>query len=289
MIQASRLARALRHKLFVPGVVLGLVIANLAGEPVTAGALELDGTFAQGGMVLGQTVPGTELHLGSVRVAVSQSGEFVFGFGRDAPDTVTLDAVYPDQTTERRVLNIRQRAYAIQRVDGLPQRTVTPPPEALERIRRENLLIAAVRARNTDNDWYRQGFDWPTHGPITGVYGSQRILNGEPRRPHFGLDIAPPEGTPVMAPAAGVIRLAAPDLYFTGGTVMIDHGRGISSVLMHLKDVTVQEGDVVQQGDQIGTVGKTGRASGPHLDWRVNWFEVRLDPQFLLENRPDKP
>jgi murein DD-endopeptidase MepM/ murein hydrolase activator NlpD len=162
---------------------------------------------------------------------------------------------------------------------------VSPDQKALERIRRENRQIAQVRAGYTESDAFRAGFILPAEGPISGVYGSQRILNGEPRRPHFGLDIAAPTGTAVIAPAAGTVALAEPDLYFTGGTLMIDHGRGITSVFSHLSALTVSEGDFVAQGEKIGEIGATGRATGPHLDWRVNWFEVRLDPALLLNDR----
>ena len=163
---------------------------------------------------------------------------------------------------------------------------VTPSEEDLKRIRRENAWIAGVRRLDTDEPYYRTGFAWPSIGPVTGVYGSQRILNGEPRRPHYGVDIAPGRGAPVYSPADGVIALAEKDLYFTGGTVMIDHGYGITSVMSHLQSVSVAVGQTVRQGDAIGTVGATGRATGPHLDWRVNWFEVRLDPALLVPAMP---
>ena len=183
---------------------------------------------------------------------------------------------------------MRARRYETQRIDGLPDRMVTPGAEALKRIRRENSRIAAVRRLDTDRPHYRTGFVWPVVGTVTGVYGSRRILNGEPRRPHYGIDIAADAGTPVRSPADGVVALAADDLYFTGGTVMIDHGFGVTTVLSHLDSVDVGAGRTVRQGDVVGAVGATGRVTGPHLDWRVNWFDARLDPALLVPPMPER-
>lgn len=251
----------------------------LAGE-----ALKLEGDFAQGGMVRGTTLPGAEVSLDGRDVFVDRWGRFVFGFGRDAAADARLHVRLPTGETEVRDLSVAPRAYRIERIDGLPPKMVTPPKDVLDRIRRENALIGAVRERNTNAAWFWDGFVRPAEGRYSGVYGSQRVLNGKPRRPHFGLDIAGPTGSPVVAPAAGIVALAETDLYYTGGTVMIDHGQGITSVLMHLHTVEVKDGQRVEAGDRIGSMGATGRATGPHLDWRVNWFEVRLDPGLLLED-----
>lgn len=183
---------------------------------------------------------------------------------------------------------MRARRYETQRIDGLPGRMVTPSTEALKRIHRENSRIAAVRRLDTGRPHYRTGFVWPVVGTVTGVYGSRRILNGEPRRPHYGIDIAADAGTPVRSPADGVVALAADDLYFTGGTVMIDHGFGVTTVLSHLESVDVGVGRTVRQGDVVGAVGATGRVTGPHLDWRVNWFGARLDPALLVPPMPKR-
>jgi murein DD-endopeptidase MepM/ murein hydrolase activator NlpD len=223
------------------------------------------------------------VHLDERPLKLDAEGRFVFGFGRDAATDSLLVIQHKDQQIDY-PLSVRQRDYQVQRIDGLPSKMVSPDQKALERIRRENRQIAQVRAGYTESDAFRAGFILPAEGPISGVYGSQRILNGEPRRPHFGLDIAAPTGTAVIAPAAGTVALAEPDLYFTGGTLMIDHGRGITSVFSHLSALTVSEGDFVAQGEKIGEIGATGRATGPHLDWRVNWFEVRLDPALLLND-----
>ncbi len=219
---------------------------------------------------------------------VSGDGGFVFGFGRDAPRRATLHVRYPDGSREALPLRVRPRRYETQRIDGLPGRMVTPSAEALKRIRRENSRIAAVRRLDTDRPHYRTGFVWPVVGIVTGVYGSRRILNGEPRRPHYGIDVAADAGTPVRSPADGVVALAEDDLYFTGGTVMIDHGFGLTTVLSHLGSVDVGVGRPVRQGDVVGAVGATGRVTGPHLDWRVNWFDARLDPALLVPPMPER-
>ena len=244
--------------------------------------LSLDGDLMQGGMIVGKTEPGALVELDGRAIRLSADGHFVFGFGRDAATNATLTITNgPDRLV--RELTVSQREYKIQRINGLPPKMVSPDPEQLARIRRENAWIAEVRRRDTDALWFAEPFASPAQGPISGVYGSQRILNGEPRRPHFGLDVAAPTGTAVTAPAHGIVALAEPDLYFTGGTVMLDHGHGITSVYSHLSRIDVPVGQSVERGEPIGAVGATGRATGPHLDWRVNWFEVRLDPALLLE------
>lgn len=265
-------------------VLLWVLLMVLPAVASAAETLSLDGDFVQGGLVRGKTVPDAAVTLDGRTVNVDHEGRFVFGFGRDADTEAELVVRFPSGESEVRRLDVASRDYSIERIDGLPPKMVTPPKDVLERIRRENAMIAAVRQRQTDTDWFWGGFVRPAEGRYSGFYGSQRILNGEPRRPHYGLDIAGPKGSPVAAPAPGIVALAERDLYYTGGTVMIDHGQGITSVLMHLDSVEVAEGQQVQAGERIGTIGATGRASGPHLDWRVNWFEVRLDPGLLLED-----
>ncbi|MFQ5784749.1 MAG: M23 family metallopeptidase [Alphaproteobacteria bacterium] len=251
-----------------------------------AGDLRLDGPLTQGGLLRGVTEPGAEVVFDGHRVEVSTEGLFLVGFGRDDTGPFALDVRHPDGTTTHKNLAIKQRQYAIQRIDGLPPKMVTPDPAVLDRIRRENGWIAEVRARDTPEALFAGGFVWPVVGPISGVYGSQRILNGEPRRPHYGVDIAAPEGTPVRAPADGIVALAANDLYYTGGTVMLDHGYGLTSVYSHMSAVTVSVGMRVARGDVIGRVGATGRVTGPHLDWRINLFKTRLDPELVVGPMP---
>ena len=247
----------------------------------------MSGNFTQGGLVYGQAAPGVEVTFEGRKVRVSETGRFILGFGRDAPPNAVLETFWPEGRVEMRHLVIAKREYEIQLIDGLPPKMVTPPEEVLARIRKENARIARARAVDLAEPLFGSGFAWPVIGPISGVFGSQRVLNGEPRRPHYGVDIAAPAGTPVKAPADGVVAIAHSDMYYTGGTVLLDHGHGLTSVYSHLEEVSVREGQRVAQGDVIGAVGATGRATGAHLDWRVNWFDRRLDPALLVPPMPD--
>ncbi len=250
--------------------------------PAWGGELHLEGDFMQGGLVFGSTLPGAKVRLGERQVRVSPAGRFVIGFGRDAESVAELAVTAPDGETTIYDLDIEDRQYRVQRIDGLPPKMVTPPEEVLARIRRENAEIARVRKFDSATPYYEEGFIWPARGRISGVYGSQRILNGQPRRPHYGIDIAAPTGTAVVAPAGGVVTLAEEDLYYTGGTLIIDHGHGLSSAFLHMDSLAVSLGQEVKRGDPIGTVGASGRATGPHLDWRINWFNRRIDPALLV-------
>ena len=252
-------------------------------------AVELNGEAVQGGLMFGKTSPGATIQLDETEVMVSPQGDFVIGFGRD--ETGERQLLVLEATGEKEVLAlpIALREYAIERVDGLPPKTVTPDPEALERIRKEGAMVSSARARRDQRTDYEEGFAWPANGRISGVYGSQRVLNGEPRRPHYGLDIAAPAGSPVYAPAEGIITMAHPDMYFSGGTLILDHGQGLSSSFLHLSKILVETGTTVNKGDLIAEIGSTGRASGPHLDWRMNWLNRRVDPELLLEGSPEIP
>ena len=264
--------------------VLGLLVGVLAAGG--ASRLELEGNFVQGGLVLGRAPPGSKVKFAGAPVRVTDDGRFVIGFGRDEGAQVDLEVRYPDGQSERRPIIVKRRKYDIQRIDGLPPKKVTPPPEVMARIRKETRLVTDARARDSARTDFLAGFRWPAPGRISGVYGSQRILNGEPRRPHFGVDIAAPVGTPVRAPAPGVVTLAEPDLYFSGGTIVVDHGHGLSSSFLHLSAVAVGVGDLVTTDTVIGAIGATGRATGPHLDWRINLKQRRLDPQLLMDGLP---
>ena len=253
---------------------------------LTAQALELQGEAVQGGLMFGRAAPGSQVYLDDTRVMVADNGRFVIGFGRDESGERLLRVVLPDGTQNSRALAIAPRDYNIERVDGLPPRTVTPDPEALQRIRDEAALVSSARARRDERTDWDHGFDWPAHGRISGVYGSQRVLNGEPRRPHFGLDIAAPTGSPVYAPADGIVTMTHPDMYYSGGTIVLDHGQGLSSSFLHLSRILVEAGATVHKGDVIAEIGSTGRASGPHLDWRMNWLDRRVDPQMLFSGEP---
>ncbi len=254
--------------------------------PGYASSIELGGNPTQGGLVIGKVPAGTRITVDGNPVRVSTAGDFILGFGRDAKSSARLEAVFGDGRTETRDVEIKRRTYRVQRIDGLPPRKVTPPAEELERIAREVDLVKRTRKRDDPRTDFLKGFAWPVLGPISGVYGSQRILNGKPRRPHYGVDIAAPAGTPVAAAADGIVTLAHPDMYFSGATLIIDHGHGLSSVYMHLSKITVPEGKRVKRGDVVGAVGASGRASGAHLHWGLNWFQTRLDPQLLVEEMP---
>jgi murein DD-endopeptidase MepM/ murein hydrolase activator NlpD len=259
-----------------------------AADPAQAEGtpLSLDGVAVQGGLLTGTVPPGTFVSLDGRKVRVSPDGRFVIGFGRDAELSHRLHLTYPDGVEELRPIELGAREYEIQRIDGLPEKMVTPPEEVLARIREENARIAAARAIDRPETDFLSGWIWPAKGIVTGVYGSQRILNGEPRRPHFGIDIAAPEGTPVLAPADGVIALAETGMYFTGGTIILDHGHGVSSAFLHLSRLKVEKGQSVSRGQVIAEVGATGRSTGAHLDWRINWFEERIDPALLVGPMP---
>jgi murein DD-endopeptidase MepM/ murein hydrolase activator NlpD len=236
----------------------------------------------QGGLVQGRVAPGSEVFLEGKPIRVSPGGVFVLGFDRDAPPGMRLEVVDPQGQRSRQTLAIAPREYDIQYITGVPQRTVEPPASALERIRAEQRLVEQARAVDSDRQDFLAGFQWPLKGRISGVYGSQRVYNGKPGRPHYGLDVAAPTGTPVRAPAPGRVTLAHGDMFFSGGTLIMDHGYGVSSTFIHLSKLLVKEGDEVEAGDIVAEVGATGRATGPHLDWRINWFGVRLDPQLVV-------
>ncbi|WP_028796349.1 M23 family metallopeptidase [Thalassobaculum salexigens] len=259
-----------------------LVLLSTAARAETT----FNGAFTQGGVVFGRTDPGSRLVLDDIPVKVDEDGVFVFGFHRDAPATSTLTITAPDGSAETRTLDVAPRDFKIQRIDGLPENMVTPPQEVLDRIRRDQAEVAAARAADRPETDFRSGFIWPAKGPISGVYGSQRILNGQPRQPHYGIDIAAPKGTAVVAPADGLVTLAATDHYYTGGTLILDHGHGLSSTFIHMDSVAVKVGEHIRQGTVIGTIGATGRATGPHLDWRMNWYDRRLDPAFVVPPMP---
>lgn len=272
-----------RFRIRLLAIVLMLSLSAVAWPSF---ALEIHGEWVQGGMLYGWVEPGTRLEFLKRRVRVDGDGLFVVGLGRDAPKSVTLTLTPPDGAPETQTFAVKQRQYNIQRVEGVPPQTVNPPAEELPRIQKENQLTSRARAKDLPRRDFLEAFQWPVTGPITGVYGSQRVYNGEPRRPHFGVDVARPTGTSVRAPASGVVTLAYDNMFFSGGTLIIDHGHGVSSTFIHLSKILVPEGKEVEQGELIAEVGATGRVTGPHLDWRMNWFTQRLDPQLLVGPMP---
>ena len=244
-------------------------------------AIEFNGKFIQGHFIIGKTEPKSKIIIGKKEVKVSKDGYFVFGIDRDRKFDVLVTKI-KEGKKEKIIKKVFKRKYKIQRIDGLEEKKVTPPEEVYERIKRENYRIGEARAINSNLIFFKNKFIMPVNGIVTGVYGSQRILNGKPRWPHYGIDIAAKQGTKIKASGSGIITMAEDDLYYTGGTVIMDHGHGISTIYSHLEKVMVRVGDKINQGDIIGTVGSTGRSTGPHLDFRINWFQTRLDPMTVL-------
>lgn len=245
------------------------------------GLLELSGDFVQGGLVFGQVDPGTSVKINGHSVRVAENGKFLLGFGRDYPETAILYTINQQGIKQQQKLQIAKREYKIQRINGLPDAQVNPKQETLERIKQERKSITQARSLDDDRMDFTTGFIWPVKGLITGVFGSQRILNGKARQPHYGIDVAAPTGTPVMAPAAGIVTYTG-DMYFSGGTLVLDHGHNLSSSFLHLDKILVKVGDRIKQGEKIALVGATGRVTGAHLDWRMNWHRQRIDPGLLM-------
>jgi murein DD-endopeptidase MepM/ murein hydrolase activator NlpD len=267
-------------------LLVALVLATFATPSFAQSRVELTGEAIQGGIIVGKTDPGTKAILDGEPLMMSALGNFVFGFDRDHEGAAHLDLEYPDETRESLLIDVAKREYDVQRIEGVASRYVSPSAEQLARIRSESVIKRAAKPQDTDANWFAERFIWPVKGTITGTFGLARFFNGEARRPHFGVDVAAPTGTPVAAPAPGVVTLAEPDLYFEGGLIFLDHGQGLISALMHLSRVDVQVGDEVAQGDIIGAVGATGRVTGAHLDWRMYWRSAHVDPALLAGSMP---
>ncbi len=274
-------------------VFTGLMAVMLGGLPALVvradPCVALQGDAIQGGLLWGTVSGVANLTFDGRAVPLLPDGRFVLGLGRDMPSTARL-LISAEESCEQEI-TVMQRNYPLQNITGVPQQTVTPSEAHLERIRMEREKVRAAKAlrlaRDDGLNALQSGFRWPVTGRISGVYGSQRIYNGTPGSPHYGVDVARPEGTPVTAPAAGEVTLAEPDLFYSGGTVILDHGYGLSSSFLHLSEVSVAVGDRLQPGDLLGAIGATGRATGPHLDWRMSWFNQRIDPQLLVPPMPD--
>jgi hypothetical protein len=271
------------------------VVDDANVPPPPESGLECAGAFTQGGIALCRTVPGAAVWVGEIDAGRADSnGWVVIGFGREQGPRVRVAAEWsysngrpmPLVDSAEQIYAIAPRTFDIQRIDGLPPQTVTPTePDVLARIRRETALKQEAFSSLADIEGFLDGFIRPVEGGIvTGTWGNQRVLNGEPRSPHYGYDIALPEGTPIRAPAAGIVTLANPDLHFEGGFVAIDHGQGLITMYLHMSRLDVRDGDTVEQGQMIGAVGSSGRATGPHLCWRMKWRNaVQLDPSVAIE------
>jgi murein DD-endopeptidase MepM/ murein hydrolase activator NlpD len=269
------------NKMMTNFIIVCLVVLSLP-----AFALDIKSEWIQGGLILGKTSPGNTIQFLGRTVNVNTYGDFVVGLGRDAKPMVKLLETQPSGTTKEYTFSVVQREYNEQRIEGVPKNTVNVPEKALTRIRQEVKLVKIARNVHSKRQDFLQPFIWPAKGIVTGVYGSRRYYNGVPKRPHYGIDIAAPQGSSVIAPASGVITLVHENMYFSGGTIIMDHGHGISSTFIHLHKSHVKKGDVVEQGQLIAEIGSTGRSTGPHLDWRMNWLKQRLDPQLLMSGIP---
>ncbi len=244
--------------------------------------LQLQGSPTQSGLLRGHVDPGEEVFYADRQLKVTPDGSFILGFGRDVPLQQTLTLIDPEGKAHVHPFRLKQRTYDIQKINGISQRMMNPSEDDLQRIGQEAQQVAKARQQEIERLNFQETFIWPVIGRISGIYGSQRILNGEPRRPHFGIDIAAPTGTPVKAPAGGLVTMVHEEMFYSGGTLIVDHGYGLSSSFLHLNKILVKVGDQVVQGEEIATVGATGRVTGPHLDWRINWFDQRLDPAFFV-------
>ncbi len=249
--------------------------------PTHSIAIEFTGKFLQGYFIIGKTDPTAKIIIDKKQVKVSDDGFFVFGLDRDRKFDLTITKIVNGKK-DKIIKKVLKRKYNIQRIDGLEESKVTPPESVYKRIKEENNKIGEARAINSDLPFFKNQFIMPVEGIISGVYGSQRILNGKPKWPHYGIDIAAKQGTMIKSSGSGIVTMAEDDLYYTGGTIIMDHGHGISTIYSHLENVMVSVGDKINQGDIIGTVGSTGRSTGPHLDFRVNWFQTRLDPMSVI-------
>ena len=280
---------ALAGLLLASPLLASPLLASLTTAPQPASAAPSDIVFPasapQGAMVLGKVPVGSRVTYAGRSLRPTPYGSVVLGIGRDATGPLHIDVQAPGAPAQQIILIVTPRDWPIEAIAGVPAATVNPPPAIAARIEREQAAVAAVRRRDGDETGFTQTFSWPVQGRISGRFGRARSYNGQAGAPHSGMDIAAVTGTPVKAPASGVVTFAAPSLYLTGGTVVLDHGHGISSNFLHLSRIDVKVGDVVKQGDVIAAVGATGRATGPHLHWGMNWFDVRIDPQWVLERK----
>ncbi|KGJ93891.1 M23 family metallopeptidase [Colwellia psychrerythraea] len=252
----------------------------------TSQKFELSGEIKQGGLVVGKTQPNNTVTLNGKAITVSSNGDYTFGFSRDDKQNhqLVITSVNGDRVTK--TLTPQKREYNIQRIEGIKKSIMQPNPKSVARAQQDSKQVKAARKIASELDFFAKGFIAPIKGTITGVYGSQRVYNGVPKNPHFGLDYAGKTGDPVKAPASGTVLLWVPDMFYSGGTMIIDHGQGVSSTFLHLSNAYVKQGDKVKQGQVVAAVGKSGRATGPHLDWRINWFNVKIDPALVLKLQP---
>ncbi len=260
-------------------ILIATALSIAAGQAWPAERFGLSGAIEQGGLVQGRAGPVTEVSLNNRALRLTSNGRFIFGIGRDEKGPLILKLRYPDGRIEERRLAVAKRTWRIQRLTGLPRAMVTPPKRLMARLTREYFLVRAARKIDSPATFWGEGLDWSVYGRVSGVFGSQRFYNGAPRAFHTGVDVAKPPGSPIRAPAGGVVTLAHEGMYFAGKIVMIDHGHGLTSSLLHMSKILVKVGDKVRKGQTIGFVGATGRTTGPNVHWSLSWFQTRIDPQ----------
>jgi len=263
-------------------ILCSLVTTSLLIPSEVNAQVLLTGKMEQGALIRGQVSPGTSAFLNGEALKITPQGTFAFGFSRDADLKQELKLIYPDGLTQIKPLSIVAKEYKIDRLTGISKKIMKPDPKAQARAAQDSKRVKAARAHYSDKMAFSQAFIWPLTGRISGVYGSQRVYNGKPGNPHYGVDVAAKTGTVVVAPADGTISLSVPDMFYSGGTIILDHGYGVSSSFLHLSKLYVKEGEAIKQGQPIAEVGATGRVTGPHLDWRVNWYQMRLDPVTIV-------
>lgn len=268
-------------------VLAATIWIGMLAPPVLADSADMRVVFparaAQGAMVIGKVPAGSGVRYAGRDLRVTPYGTVVFGIGRDETGPLEVEVKRPDGSTIAARIDVESHDWPVERVNGVPPKTVDPPPEIAARIEREQAMVAQARERDDERTDFTESFLRPVDGRISGRFGNQRIYNGSPGSAHSGMDIAAAKGTPVKAPAGGIVSFANEDLYLTGGTLVIDHGHGISSNFLHLSRIDVAVGDRVEKGQVIAAVGATGRATGPHLHWGMSWFTVRIDPQQVLD------
>jgi murein DD-endopeptidase MepM/ murein hydrolase activator NlpD len=266
-------------------MIMALMVFASSNSVHAADRALLKGSLIPGSLIIGKVAPGSKINFHKKTVRVSPDGTFILGFGRNAKLTQSIEILDPNGFTYTQNIKLKKRTYNITRIDGLPGRKVTPNPKDVKRIKANNAGIARVRQLDTKTQNFLNGFQWPILGRISGVYGSQRVLNGKPRSPHNGVDIAAPKGSTVLATAKGTIALVHQDMFYSGKTVMIDHGHGLSSIYIHMSEILVKQGQLVTKGEAIGAVGMTGRATGPHLHWGISLFRTHLDPMLIVTGK----
>ncbi len=278
----AELARIKVVYMFLKGLKLSSLVMVTLFSVASYGSINLQGKLEQGALVRGTVPAGSAVKLNGEVVKVTPKGQFAIGFDREAKTEQLLEVTYPDGLTQLKPLTIASREYKIDRLTGISKKIMQPDPVAQARAAKDSKQTRAARNVFSEQDAFMQAFIWPVTGRISGVYGSQRVYNGKPGNPHYGVDVARPTGTVVVSPADGVITLSEPDMFYSGGTLIIDHGYGINSTFLHLSKLYAKEGDVVTQGQPLAEIGATGRVTGPHLDWRLNWFQKRLDPVSIV-------